>query len=76
MMTKYGLLDMVVKIDVSNPKNIHAYVNQVDIRLGDIKDCDQKIRTMAEIMKTIPAEDRGTLDLSDVTKPIVFRYLT
>lgn len=76
MMTKYGLLDMVVKIDVSNPKNVHAYVNQVDIRLGDIKDCDQKIRIMAEIMKTIPQEDRGTLDLSDITRPIVFQYLT
>ncbi len=76
MMTKYQLLDMVVEIDVSNPKDVHAYVNKVDILLGDITDCDQKIKTMAEIMKTIPKEDRGTLDLKDMSKPIIFQYLT
>ena len=31
---------------------------------------------MAEILKTIPEEDRGSLDLSDLSKPIVFQYLT
>ncbi|NLK36542.1 MAG: FtsQ-type POTRA domain-containing protein [Epulopiscium sp.] len=76
MMTKYQLLDMVVEIDVSDPKQVHAYVNKVDILLGDITDCDQKIKTMAEIMKTIPKEDRGTLDLRDMSKPIIFQYLT
>ena len=33
-------------------------------------------RMMAEILKTIPEEDRGSLDLSDLSKPIVFQYLT
>ena len=79
MMEKYELLDIVVEIDVSNPKSIYAYVNQVQIILGDLENGDTKIRYMAEVMKTIPEEDRGTLDLSELDKPngtVVFRYLT
>ena len=79
LMEKYELLDMVVEIDVSNPKNIYAYVNQVQIILGNMENGDTKIRYMGEVMKTIPKEDRGTLDLSELDKPngtVVFRYLT
>ncbi|MBQ2413270.1 MAG: FtsQ-type POTRA domain-containing protein [Anaerotignum sp.] len=79
LMEKYELLDLVVEIDVSNPENIHAAVNQVEIILGDMENGDTKIRYMAEVMKTIPKEDRGTLDLSVLDKPngtVVFRYLT
>ena len=76
MMTKYELLDTVVKIDVSNTQNIKAYVNKIEVNLGDISNSDQKIRTMAEIVKKIPEGDRGTLDLSDISKPLVFKYLT
>lgn len=76
MMKKYNLLDLVVEIDVTDPKEIYANVNKVEIRLGDMKDSDQKVRIMGEIMKTIPKEDRGTLDLRDLSKPIIFQYLT
>ncbi len=79
LMEKYELLDMVVEIDVSDPDNIYAYVNQVQIILGDMENGDTKVRYMAEVMKTIPKEDRGTLDLSVLNKPggtVVFRYLT
>jgi len=76
MMRKYELLDIVVAIDVSNPRDIYAYVNQVTIYLGELENGDQKIRVMAEIVKTIAPEDRGVLDLSDLSKPLVFQYLT
>lgn len=79
MMEKYELLDLVVEIDVSDPKDIDAYVNQVQIHLGNMENGDMKIKYMAEIMKTIPKEDRGILDLSALDDPkanVVFRYLT
>lgn len=76
LMQKYELLDLVVEIDVSNPKDVYAEVNQVQIHLGSMENGDQKIRMMAEILKTIPEKDRGSLDLSDLSKPIVFQYLT
>ena len=76
LMKKYNLLDMVVEIDVTDPDDVYADVNQVEIHLGDMKDADQKVRIMGEIMKTIPKEDRGTLDLRNLSKPIIFQYLT
>lgn len=76
MMTKYELLNMVVEVDVSDPDNIIAYVNKIEVYLGDGSDCDMKIRTMAEIIKNIPEGDRGTVDLSDMSKPLIFKYLT
>ena len=76
MMTKYEVLGEVVEIDVSDTSKIMAYVGNIEINLGDISDCDRKIRTMGEIIKKIPEGDRGTLDLSDLSKPLVFKYLT
>ena len=76
LMNKYELLDIVVKIDVSDTDKIMAFVNKIEINLGDLSNGDQKIRTMAEVVKNIASNDRGTLDLSDLSKPIVFKYLT
>lgn len=76
LMKKYDLMNLVVKIDVTDPKDVYAFINKVEIHLGDMKDADQKIRIIGEIMKNIPIEDRGTLDLRDLHKPIIFQYLT
>ncbi|MEA5084243.1 MAG: FtsQ-type POTRA domain-containing protein [Lachnospiraceae bacterium] len=76
VMTKYEMLDTVVKLDVSNTEKIMAYVSKIEINLGSIANCDEKIRTMAAVVKQIPEKDRGSLDLSDLSKPIVFKYLT
>lgn len=75
MMVKYNLLDIVVRIDVSDTENIYAKMNNIDVLLGNIEDCDEKIRLMSEIVKQIPENDKGTLDLRDLSKPIIFKYL-
>lgn len=76
IMTKYEMLNIVAGFDVSDLENILAKVNNVDVKLGSISNLDEKIRTMAQIIEQIPKEDRGTLDLSDLSKPFVFKYLT
>jgi len=76
MMDKYKLLDMVLQIDVSDPKNITASVNKVEIKLGTMEACNRKVQILAKILETIPKEDRGILDLRDLSKMIVFQYLT
>ena len=79
LMEKYELLDEVVEIDVSKPKDIYAYVNQVQIHLGNMTNGDMKIQYMQQIVKTIPKEDRGILDLSGLDNPkanVTFQYLT
>jgi len=76
LITKYELLDMTVSLDVSDTKNIKAHVKNVDVNLGDITNIDQKIRIMAQVIQKLKENDRGTLDLTDVSKPIIFKYLT
>ena len=71
LMSKYELLDMVVKIDVSNPDKILAYVNKVEVNLGDMSNGDRKIRTMAEVIKNINENDRGSLDLKSDRSHVV-----
>ncbi|WP_317856229.1 cell division protein FtsQ/DivIB [Chakrabartyella piscis] len=76
LMEKYELLDLILEVDVSDANNIVAYTNGVQVYLGNIDRMDQKIRYLSEIVPNIPTEDRGSLDLSDLDKPLIFQYLT
>lgn len=76
LMTKYEILDTVMEIDVSRPERITAKAGKVIVILGGIEDLDTKIRTMKEALGSISDEYAGTLDLSDTTKPIIFKYMT
>ena len=75
MVTKYELLDSILEIDVSDPQNITASINKIEIQFGSIENCEQKMAYLSQIVETIPENDRGLLDLSDMTKPIVFKYM-
>lgn len=75
-MSKYGVLDDAVSINVSDTDNLYAYINNVKVLLGDNSRMEEKIKTMAEAAKEIPEEDMGTLDLTDLSKPIIFKYTT
>ncbi len=85
LFNKYGLESDVIKVDVSDENNIHLFINNINIEFGDIKDADQKIRTIIEIVKKLKEEifqslgDEnigGFLDIKDITKPARFRPLT
>lgn len=79
MITKYELLSNhinAMKIDVTDPQNIIASINQVEIRFGSVENCEQKMAYLSQILDKIPENDRGVLDLSDMSKPIVFQYLS
>ena len=75
MVTKYELLNSILEIDVSDPQNITANINKIEIQFGSIENCEQKMAYLSQIVETIPENDRGVLDLSDMTKPIVFKYM-
>lgn len=75
ILQKYEMTEMIVELNVSNPEDIYAQVNRVTVHLGTLDNMDQKILSLAEIIKTIPEEDRGSLDLSDPNKRIIFQYL-
>ncbi len=65
LLEKYNLLDRGIKIDVSNPKNIHLYINSLDVIIGEINNLDKKIQWLCEI---IEQQHMGVLDLSNINK--------
>ncbi|MPM63533.1 hypothetical protein SDC9_110413 [bioreactor metagenome] len=75
-MSKYEVLDDAVSINVSDIQNLYAYIDNIKVLLGDNSRIEEKIKTMAEAVKEIPEGDRGTLDLTDLSKPIIFKYTT
>ncbi|NLP46284.1 MAG: FtsQ-type POTRA domain-containing protein [Epulopiscium sp.] len=75
-MFKYDILDKMVKIDINSSKDIQLQIGNIHVLLGGIQEYDYKIRALLQILKYIPKEDKGFLDLSDTSKPFVFKYLT
>jgi len=76
MFTLYDALEKVDSVDVKDIENITVTAGGVKVKLGGRDDLDQKIRTMKEVLAQIGEEERGTLDISDLSKPIIFKYLT
>lgn len=76
LISKYELLGNILQLNVSDPERITARVKQVDVILGTIDNIDEKIRTMSSVMEQIPDTDRGTLNLTNLSGPIIFKYLT
>lgn len=74
--TLYDALEKVDSVDVKDTDNITVTAGGVKVRLGRKEDLDQKIRTMKEVLAQIGEDERGTLDISDLSKPIIFKYLT
>ncbi len=52
--------------------DIHLYMSGVDVFLGDVDDIDRKIKTVKEVMKKLPEDSKGVLDLSMASKNYVF----
>lgn len=75
-MSKYDVLDKKVSINVADSENIYAYVDNIKVLLGDTSRMEEKIKTMSEAVAEIPEGDMGTLDLQDLSKPIIFKYST
>jgi len=76
---KYELDDNFIhKIDIANLDDIHLYTNNVVVAFGSLRDADEKVRTLKEIMPNLPiAEDMsGKLDIRVIWKQYIFKVLT
>lgn len=76
MVEKYDFEKTEVELDVSDAQNMQAKVGNVQVFLGTMDNMDQKIRTIAEFAKVRSKDDRGSIDLRDPSKRIIFQYLT
>ncbi|MCD8215481.1 MAG: FtsQ-type POTRA domain-containing protein [Clostridiales bacterium] len=72
----YDLSDITVKLDVSDPDDIHLYVKNIDVIFGNIDDAYTKVATLNEILKQLDPEEAGTLDISDINNNPRFKLLT
>lgn len=69
-------LKEVFKIDISNLKDIHLYMENLDIILGNKEAINIKINILKEILKNFKPQEKGFLYIDDVNKPPVFKYIT
>ena len=76
MVEKYDFEKIEVELDVSDAQNMQAKVGNIQVALGTMENMDQKIRTIAEFAKVRSKDDRGSIDLRDPSKRIIFQYLT
>lgn len=76
LMTKYELIDDVVRIDVSNTDSIHLYINDIDVIFGNFDDYNWKISALNEILKKLPENSKGFLDISESDETPIFTLIT
>jgi cell division protein FtsQ len=81
LLSKYSLLDtqFVSKVDVSDTKDIHLYIYNIDVAFGLISDADEKIRTIKAIIQDNLPDARnvkGTLDVRVIGNQYIFKVLT
>ena len=65
----------IVKVDVSDSRDIHLYLRNVDVFFGSMEDADLKVQTLKALAPELPAEDRGFLHMEDINKDPVFQFL-
>ena len=69
-------LKQILKIDISNLEDIHLYMENLDIILGNREGLNIKINTLNEIVKNFKPEEKGFLYIDDINKPPIFKYIT
>lgn len=66
----------ILELNVSDLDDIHLYIGAIDVLLGNGDDIHIKINTLIEIMKKIPLDQKGFLDIKDIKSDPIFKLLT
>ena len=64
LFNKYQLINNVLKVDISDPRNIRFYCGSVQVIYGENDGLTERILTLIEILKTLDTTIPGTLDLT------------
>lgn len=74
----YNIEQDIVRVDVSDPQNIHFYYGQIAINMGNVEDIDKKVRIVNSILPEIIHWKNigGNLDVTDINNSWVFQILT
>lgn len=69
-------LKEILKIDVSDLEDIHLYMENLDIVLGNREAINIKMNTLNEILKNFTPAEKGFLYIDDINKAPIFKYIT
>ncbi len=69
-------LKEILKIDVSDLEDIHLYMENLDIVLGNREAINIKMNTLNEILKNFTPTEKGFLYIDDINKAPIFKYIT
>jgi len=58
LLIAYDLIHRISHINVADPANIRILVNYLEFHVGGIADADEKVRTIAEILRELPDAGR------------------
>ena len=77
LLSHYNLLGKITHINVADPGNIRILYNYWEFNVGDARDADQKVRTIAYIIENYPDADiiRGFLNIQDVRSDFILEML-
>ncbi len=64
LFSKYQLINNVLKVDISDPRDIRFYCGSVQVIYGRNDGSTNRILTLIEILKTLDTSVPGTLDLT------------
>jgi cell division septal protein FtsQ len=77
LFNKYEVETDVIRVDLSDSRDIQVLWGNISVSFGDISDADEKVRTAKAIIERLDDEDiKGFLDISDINKDPKFKYLT
>ena len=68
LLSNYGLIHNISHINVADPDNIRILVNYLEFHVGDTRDADEKVRTIAEILNELPdaGRIRGFVNIQEI----------
>ncbi len=75
---KYEINQDILNVDLGDEADIHIYINDIDVLMGDMQDADEKIRTIKVIVEKLQEEgiNGGFLDIRDIDKVPWLKLLT
>ncbi|MBQ6554779.1 MAG: FtsQ-type POTRA domain-containing protein [Firmicutes bacterium] len=74
LFSKYQLLNNILKVDISDPKNIRFYCGNVQVIYGESDGSTGRMLTLIEILKTLDTTVPGTLDLTLENPTFTYTY--
>ena len=76
LLVAYDLIHRITHINVSDPANIRILVDYTEFHVGGIADADMKVRTIAEVLNTMPDANlrRGIAHMQNLGTDFFFEF--